>query len=475
MEINKVRDCLYEIPAASATGMNVPARILADDAMMEQIRNDRTVGQIVNVACLPGIVGHALVMPDAHEGYGFPIGGVAATRFPDGVISPGGIGYDINCGVRLLKTRVCSDELARVKEKLLDRIYSEIPSGIGKSGKRPFRGKGFDRILEEGVPRALKEGFGGYEDELKTESGGYLETADRSCISERARDRGLDQIGTLGGGNHFIELAKVEKIYDAEIAREYGLYLDQVVVMLHTGSRGLGHQIATDYIRILMKAYGKYHIELRDKELVCVPLSSSEGKRYHSAMSCAANYAWVNRQVISYWIQEVWKEFFEGEKKELSLLYDVAHNIAKIENHMVGGISERLIVHRKGATRAFGPGNMELPLVYREVGQPVIVPGSMGTASYVMAGRGEPLSFSSCCHGAGRRLSRSAAKRKINGYEVIKELKRMGISTRVGSMQGAAEEAPEAYKDVDSVVDVVETLGIARKVVRTKPLAVIKG
>jgi len=475
MDIIKVKDCLYQIPAGSVRGMNVSALIFADEEMMEQIRGDRTIRQITNVAYLPGIVGNALAMPDAHEGYGFPIGGVAATKHPDGIISPGGIGYDINCGVRLIKTRIHAEELRSVKEKLLDRLYEEIPSGIGKAGKHPFRGKMFDRILEEGVPLALKEGFGDSADREKIESYGFLESADRSCISKRAIERGLDQVGTLGGGNHFIEIARVDKIFSAEAAEGYGLFPEQVVILLHTGSRGLGHQVATDHIRILMKAYGKYSIELRDKELVCVPLSSREGQSYFGAMSCAANYAWVNRQIISFWIGRVWGEFFKGEKKELSLLYDVAHNIAKIEDHEVDGRNEKLLVHRKGATRAFGPGNKELPEMFRGIGQPVIVPGSMGTYSHIMAGMGEPLSFSSCCHGAGRRLSRSAAKRTIDGKELIGTLKMDGVSIRAGSLSGAAEEAPEAYKDVGRVTDVVETLAMARKVARTRPLAVIKG
>jgi len=475
MDIIKVKDCLYEIPAGSVKGMNVPALIFADEEMMGQIRGDKSIRQIMNVACLPGIVGNALAMPDVHEGYGFPIGGVAATRHPDGVISPGGIGYDINCGVRLIKTRIGTGELDCVKERLLERLYEEIPSGIGKAGRHPFKGKMFDRILEEGVPLALKEGFGDEGDRGKIESFGFLGSADRSCVSKRARERGLDQVGTLGGGNHFVEIARVDKIFDKEAADGYGLFKGQVVILLHTGSRGLGHQIASDHIRILMKAYGKYSIELRDKELVSVPLSSREGQRYYGAMSCAANYAWVNRQVISFWIGQVWSEFFEGEKKELSLLYDVAHNIAKIENHPVNGRMEKLLVHRKGATRAFGPGNEELPGIFRQIGQPVIVPGSMGTYSHIMAGMGEPLSFSSCCHGAGRMLSRSAAKRAIDGRELIRNLKMDGVSIRAGSFSGAAEEAPGAYKDVNRVTDVVETLGIARKVARTRPLAVIKG
>lgn len=475
MEIKRQGEYLYEIPADSVEGMGVPAMILADGVMMEQIKKDRTLSQIVNVACLPGIVDKVLVMPDAHEGYGFPIGGVAATRYPDGIISPGGIGYDINCGVRLLKSRVSEKELRPFKDRIISRLYAEVPSGVGKSGKLLYRGRAFDHLVEEGAPWIGKEGFGEPGDLENIESGGYLQSADSACVSEKARERGRDQIGTMGAGNHFIEIAKVERVFDRTVATAYGLFENQVVILLHTGSRGFGHQIATDHIRMLMKAYGKYGIDIRDKELVCAPLSSKEGKMYFGAMSCAANFAWANRQVITFWIRQVWKEFYKGEAGDLKLLYDVAHNIAKIEKRPSGGEDDRLIVHRKGATRAFGPGHEELPPIYRNFGQPVIVPGSMGTSSHVMAGMGAELSFSSCCHGAGRRLSRSAAKRKIDGAGLMRELEAKGIRVKAGSLLGLAEEAPEAYKDVDNVVDVVEALGIARKVVQVKPLAVIKG
>lgn len=476
MEIKELKACLYEIPVGAVPGMGVPARILADRAMMEEIQSDRTLGQLVNVACLPGLVGSALVMPDAHEGYGFPIGGVAASIHPDGIISPGGIGYDINCGVRLLTSGLTAEEVEPVKDRLLDRLFTEVPSGIGKSGKLLFKGKALDRLVERGVPEILREGFGEAGDLDAIESEGCLEAADSGYVSSRAKERGRDQIGTMGGGNHFIEIARVETIFDRAIAEAYGLFPGQAVVLLHTGSRGFGHQIATDHIRILLKAYGKYGITLRDKELVCAPLSSPEGRGYYGAMACAANFAWVNRQVMTYWVRQVWKEFFPGEDRRLKLLYDVAHNIAKIERHALEGTDgKKLIVHRKGATRAFGPGRMELSPLYRPWGQPVIVPGSMGTASHVMAGKGASLTFSSCCHGAGRRLSRSAARRQVDGKSLVRELGEAGIRIKAGSLAGAAEEAPRAYKDVDRVVDVVEALQVAAKVARLRPMAVIKG
>lgn len=471
----KISDWLWEVPKTFRGDMNAPARVYASERMLEYVLRDKSTNQLINVAALPGITKYSLSMPDMHEGYGFPIGGVAAMDMENGVISPGGVGYDINCGMRLLKSQLSESEIRPNLEKLADRIQEEVPSGLGRGRKTKFSLKEIDKILKEGSEILIKQGFGGSEDLINCESQGKMEEADPSCVSDQAKNRGRDQVGTLGSGNHFLEIQKVEEIFDEKTASAFGLFKEQAVIMIHTGSRGLGHQIATDYIKIMMGAMGKYGIRLPDRELAACPINSQEGKRYFSAMACGANYAWANRQTITFYVRKAWENIM-GESDKLTPLYDVAHNIAKKEKHEVDGRVLDLMVHRKGATRAFPPGHLEVPEKYREVGQPVLIPGSMGTASYVLAGAPTGRdSWHSTCHGAGRTMSRNEAMRKISGQEVVKSLESKGIIVKSRSQRGIAEEAPFAYKDIDSVVEVVYMAGLSNKVARLKPLAVIKG
>jgi len=476
-DINKINDYLWEIPKSFKKNMRVPARVLASEPLLDAILEDRSLVQLVNVASLPGIKGASLVMPDVHEGYGFPIGGVAATVYPDGAISPGGIGYDINCGVRLLTSKQNIDGIKDKLEELSKEMYAQIPSGMGKGGQINLSSDEMDEVLLKGAEWAVNNDYGAKEDLAFIESNGRLEGADPTLVSEMAKKRGADQLGTIGSGNHFVEVDYVEKIYDPEIAKAFGLHKGQVVVLIHTGSRGLGHQVATDYIRIIMKAMPNYGIEVPDRELACVPFNSKEGQNYFKAMCAAANYAWCNREVISWEVRTAWKNIFGKEAEPLKLMYDVAHNIAKIETHNVEGEDLKMIVHRKGATRAFGPGFEELPFSYRAMGQPVIIPGSMGTCSYVLAGssKSKEITFGSCCHGAGRRLSRTAAKKQVNAPVLKEKLKEMGIYVEAGSFKGIAEEAPIAYKDVNMVVETINALEIAKKVAKLRPVAVVKG
>jgi tRNA-splicing ligase RtcB len=463
---------LFEIEAA---GGRVPARVFADDALLGQIQRDRSLDQLVNVTHLPGIYGAALGMPDMHEGYGFPVGGVAATVLPDGVISPGGIGFDINCGVRLLASDRRRGQLDGRTEALVHELSRSIPAGLGRGQRFALPAGELDRVLTEGCPFLVRnKGMGRPEDLDFIESGGALAGADADAVSARAKERGADQLGTLGSGNHFLELQMVEQVYDRAAATAFGLESEQLVILIHSGSRGLGHQVCTDYVRLLDSAAGRHGIELPDRQLACAPLSSPEGTRYFAAMAAAANFGWGNRQVITQRIREVWRRIFsEAPGADLRVLYDVAHNTAKIERYG----PRTLCVHRKGATRAFGPSNPELPAAYRGVGQPVLIPGSMGTASYVLVGTDEAaeLSVSSSCHGAGRAMSRGAAKRAITGAQLRKELAGQGIVVRCASSAELAEEAPLAYKDVDRVVAVVERAGLARRVARLRPLGVVKG
>lgn len=476
-DLTKLTDFVWEIPKTHRVDMRVPARIFASQSLLDQVFRDRSVEQLVNVATLPGIQKAAIAMPDIHEGYGFPIGGVAATLYPDGAISPGGIGYDINCGVRLLKSEV---ELAALKpqlESLAQRLYREIPSGVGHGGALKLSENRLNRVLSRGVPWVIEEGYGDPADAAFIESSGALPNADSAAVSGRAKERGRDQLGTMGAGNHFVEVDQVDQIYDQSVAQSFGLFLSQVVVLIHTGSRGLGHQVATDYIRLLLGRAAGLGITLADRELAYAPLSSAEGTDYFNAMAAAANFAWSNRQLITSSVRRVWRDLLGNSGGGLTVLYDVAHNIAKIEEHQVNGGTEKLIVHRKGATRAFGPGSREITPEYRSTGQPVIIPGSMGTASYVLVGTSESMaqSFGSTCHGAGRLMSRHAAKRSVQGRQLIDELQKEGIHVQAGSLSGLAEEAPLAYKDIHNVVDVVDRANIARKVARLRPLAVIKG
>ncbi len=470
----KINDFLWEIPRSFRADMKVPVRIYASEKMLTEILKDRSLEQLVNVATLPGVVNYSMAMPDAHEGYGFPIGGVAAMSLDSGVISPGGVGYDINCGMRVLKSEFSEGEIKPYLGRLATEIQKEVPSGLGKGRQVKLSIGQIDKILEGGAKTLVAEGYGEKEDTEYCEAGGGLEKADVANVSEKAKNRGRDQVGTLGSGNHFLEIQKVAEIFDENTAKVFGLFKHQVVVMIHTGSRGFGHQIATDYIQTMMKAMPKYNINLPDRELAACPINSPEGKRYFSAMSCGANYAWANRQMITHFVRKAW-DSVKG-KGDLRLLYDVAHNIAKIEKYVVGGKETELCVHRKGATRAFPPGHKEIPEKYREVGQPVLIPGSMGTASYILVGieSGEQSWFSTC-HGAGRTMSRHAAMRAVSGQEVVRQLEQKGIIVKCRSLRGIAEEAPLAYKNIDEVVDVVHNAGLSKKVAKLVPLAVIKG
>lgn len=463
---------LVEIPATARPDMRVPARIWADEVLWQQISKDRTIDQLVNVATLPGILGAAYAMPDAHEGYGFPVGGVAAFSAEDGVISPGGVGYDINCGVRLLASELSLDEVGERLEPLVHDLYRGIPSGTGRGGELRFSGRELDRVLGEGCRYLAELDLALPEDLPHIEAGGCLPGADPGQVSERAKRRGRDQLGTLGSGNHFVEVQRVEAVYDAEAGEALGLRVGQLTILIHTGSRGLGHQTCTDFVRGMDAVMARHGIKLPDRELACAPYGSKEGGEYFGAMCAAANFAFANRQAITAQAREVFRRTFRRQGK-LRVVYDVAHNMAKLEKHG----RRSLVVHRKGATRAFGPSHPETPTAYRAVGQPVFIPGSMGTASYVLVGTDEGLglSFGSTCHGAGRAMSRTAAKKVKPGQEVRKALESRGIVVRCAGAGELAEEAPYAYKDVDRVVEVVHQAGLARKVARLVPVGVIKG
>lgn len=478
-DIEKINDFEWEIPKSYKKGMLVAVRIFATKRLLEEIADDRSLEQAVNSAMLPGLVGHVVVMPDMHQGYGFPIGGVAATRFPSGVISPGAIGYDINCGVRLLGTEIAFEESQPWLDDLANALNHYCPSGVGVSGHVSISRKELDEVCVIGSEWARKKGFASDDDLRRTEEYGRLEGADPRDVSKRAKDRGRSQIGTLGAGNHFIEVDMVEQIFDADAARVMGLQEGHLAVQIHCGSRGFGHQICTDYVRDFQGAVQRYGINLPDRELVCAPLDSPEGKAYLSAMRCAANYAFTNRQVLAHYAGRAFEEIFAGKVSdwELHQVYDIAHNMGKIETHEVEGKKMKVCVHRKGATRAFGPGSPELPPEYQSIGQPVLVPGSMGTASWVLVGTRESMerSFGSTCHGAGRVMSRRQAKKSVWGSDLKENLEDRGIRIRAGSMAGLAEEAPTAYKDVDSVVQTVSNAGIAKKVARLVPVIVVKG
>ncbi len=473
-DLIKIHDYLWEIPASFRPDMKVPARIYATEKMLDDLFKDRSLWQLVNLTTLPGIYKYAFVMPDVHEGYGSPVGGIAAPRVEDGIISPGMCGYDINCGVRLLRTEA---KYAKIKSKIEDlasEIFRQVPSGVGQGGYWKLSNKELDEVLENGVRWMIGKGFGSERDSVYCESNGVLVGADASLVSERAKSRGRDQLGTIGAGNHFVEIQKVDEIFDETSAKALGLFEDQITILIHCGSRGLGHQVATDYIKLMLEVMPKYKISLPDRELACAPFNSSEGKQYFAAMCAAANFAWANRHLIMYEVRKAWKQVFGNYYPEPELIYDVAHNIVKIEEY--DGI--KLLVHRKGATRAFPPGHPEIPEDYsKSCGQPVFIPGSMGTASYVLVGVLQTMkeAFGSSCHGAGRVMSRTKAKQVVRGEVLKKELEKRGIAIRAGSMPGLAEEAPIAYKDVEEVVDVVAAAGIAKKVVRLKPVGVIKG
>ncbi len=478
-DLKKISDYEWEIPKTYRGDMRVPVRLFVSRDLLEQALTDKSLEQAVNSATLPGLVGHVTVMPDMHQGYGFPIGGVAATRYPDGVISPGGIGYDINCGVRLLGSQIPLEAANPVMDELASALNRYCPSGVGKGGALKLSERELDDLCREGARWAKKQGYASEADLRRTEDSGVLAGADPDKVSPRAKKRGLNQVGTLGAGNHFIEVDLIEEIYDEAAAQAMGLVQGHLALQIHTGSRGFGHQVCSDYVRSLQNAVHKYGIKLPDRELVCAPLDSPEGQDYLAAMRCAANYGFANRQLLAHWARQAFEKVMAGRVKNWSLhqVYDVAHNIGKIERHRVDGKEIEVCVHRKGATRAFGPGYPGLPGEYQKIGQPVLVPGSMGTASWVLVGTEESMerSFGSSCHGAGRTMSRSKAKKQIWGADLKQELEREGIEIRAGSLAGLAEEAPAAYKDVNAVVQTVSGAGIAKKVAKLVPLAVIKG
>jgi tRNA-splicing ligase RtcB len=458
--IKNINNYLWEIPKSYRSDMKVPARFYATEHMLSEFIHDKSLEQLVNVAVLPGIEKYALAMPDIHEGYGFPIGGVAAFDLEHGIISPGGIGYDINCGVRLIKSEKKYDEVKGRLAELGRRLFQEIPSGVGRGGRLVLNDDELDKILLGGAPAIIDLGYGEKDDLKKIESGGVIPGANPAKVSKEAKNRGRDQLGTMGAGNHFVEVQKVDEIFDEKEAGRLGLFKNQVVIMIHTGSRGLGHQIATDYIRRMIKAMPKYGIVLSDQELACAPFQSPEGQDYFQAMAAGANFAFANREFITWEVRKAWLDTFSPADGKLEVVYDVAHNVAKIEEY--GG--KKLVVHRKGATRSFP-------------GEPVLIPGSMGTFSYVLMGGKKSMSesFGSTCHGAGRRMSRHQAKREVHGSELKKEMEERGITVKAGSLSGLAEEAPLAYKNIEEVVEVVDKAGLAKKVARLQPIAVVKG
>jgi len=478
-DFKRINNYLWEIPKGFREDMRVPARLYASEALLEETMRDQSLDQLVNTATLPGIVKHALAMPDIHQGYGFPIGGVVATELPHGVISPGGVGYDINCGVRLLGTNTMYEEIEPHLDNLATALFYNCPSGVGKKGHLRLSQQELDELAVEGSRWALKKGYARREDVERTEEGGRLAGADPGKVSPRAKQRGMPQVGTLGAGNHFIEVDTIDEVYDREAADAMGLRHGGIAVQIHCGSRGFGHQVCDDYVKRLQPAVQKYGLRLPDRQLVCAPFDSPEGQAYFGAMACAANYAFANRQVLAHYVRLSFEQILAGEVDDWDVfqIYDIAHNIAKIETHEVDGKQKRVCVHRKGATRAFGPGFEGLPPEYREIGQPVLVPGSMGTMSFVLVGTKDSMAqtFGSTCHGAGRTMSRSKAKKTVHGGRLKDQLQRDGILVRAGSLKGLAEEAPVAYKEVDNVVQVVHGAGIARKVARLRPLAVVKG
>jgi tRNA-splicing ligase RtcB len=478
--LNKIDDYRWEIPVSYKTGMRVPGLVYADTAMLEIIKEEQSLEQVANVAFLPGIVKHSLAMPDIHWGYGFPIGGVAAMRISDGVVSPGGVGYDINCGVRLLRTVLTENEVRPKIKELINTLFRDIPSGLGSEGKIRMGEKEINEVLSEGAHWAVKHGFGLPEDLEVTEETGRLKGANPDKVSPRAKKRGAPQSGTLGSGNHFLEVQVVREIYDEVAAKTMGVErIGQVLLLIHTGSRGLGHQVCDDYLRIMEEAVQRCGINLPDRQLACAPLESKEGKDYLAAMACAANYAWANRQSITHWARESFVKVFGKNIEQLGMrqIYDVAHNIAKIEEHTVDGQKLTVCVHRKGATRAFPAGHKDIPVTYKDVGQPVLIPGDMGRCSYIAVGteRAMAETFGSTCHGAGRVQSRGAAKRSLRGVDVADELRARGITVKAGRMSSLAEEASQAYKDVTQVVEITHQAGISKKVAMASPMGVIKG
>lgn len=477
-DLEKVRDCVYEIPSSSRHDMRVPARIYLDEESVKTI-DDGTIEQVANVACLEGIQKRSIGLPDIHFGYGFSIGGVAAFSQTNGVISPGGVGFDINCGVRLLKTNLTQDDIQPYLKDLVDELFKKIPSGLGSNGIKHLKESEIDDVLLNGAKWAVENGYGWEEDLNFLEENGCMENADPEQVSTKAKRRGIPQLGSLGSGNHFLEIQSIGDIYDDDTAKTYGLEKDQVVILIHTGSRGCGYQICADNLRQMDKTAKKLKMNLPDRQLACAPVDSEEGQNYLRAMAAGANYAWTNRQMIQHWVRESFENILKQDADSLGLnvLYDVAHNIIKKEQHRVGKINKTVYVHRKGATRAFGPGRKEIPQEYRNAGQPVLIPGTMGTSSYILAGTEAAMdeTFGSTAHGAGRVLSRSGAKREFTPEEISKQLADKGIVLKANSQPVIAEEAPCAYKNVDAVVKTADSTGISKLVARMKPLGVIKG
>jgi tRNA-splicing ligase RtcB len=479
VKVERVGPYLWRIPPDAKPGMRVAGLILADEPLMAQIRRDASLEQVANAATLPGIVRASFAMPDIHQGYGLPVGGVVATDAEDGVVSPGGVGYDINCGVRLLRTNLNAPEVTPRLRGLVEALHETIPTGVGSKGRVKVSEAEARRVLVKGARWAVEQGFGIADDLERIESGGVLPDADADAVGPKAYERGRGQLGTLGSGNHFLEVQMVEEIYDEPAAGVLGLFPGQITVMIHTGSRGFGHQVCTDYLRRLEGAIRKYGIQLPDRQLACAPLDSPDALEYMGAMRAAANYAFANRQCLAHWTREVFMRALSISPNALgmALVYDVAHNIAKFEEHEVDGRRRRLVVHRKGATRAFPPGHPELPAAYRPIGQPVLIPGDMGRYSYVLVGTAASMkeTFGSTCHGAGRVMSRTAAVKAARGRQIARELEARGIVARAAGRDALDEEMPEAYKDVKDVVEVVEKFGISKRVARLRPVGVIKG
>lgn len=478
IQLSRIEEFLWEIPKQG--GMRVPGRIYATEKLMSGLKSDNSLRQVMNVAHLPGIVGYSLAMPDIHWGYGFPIGGVAALSIEDGVISPGGVGYDINCGVRLVKTSLVFEDVKDRLGRIVDTIFSLIPSGVGSEGAIPKLSKQDEkRLLRDGALWAVKAGYGRNEDLTYMEEGGQLAGADADLVSGRALERGLKQVGTLGSGNHFLEIGRVEEIYLPQTADALGLFAGQIVVLIHTGSRGLGYQVCEDSLKVMSKAMSNYRIALPDRQLACAPIRSPEGQDYLASMAAAANYAWANRQVIMSQTEKALMQALGIGPKELgfSLIYDVCHNIAKFEEHVVEGKKQLLCVHRKGATRAFGPGHPQIPAAYQDIGQPVLVPGDMGRYSYLLVGAAAAMekTFGSTCHGAGRMMSRAQSKKQSQGINIDQEMARRGVIARYQGRGTMAEEMPHAYKDVADVVETMDLAGISKRVARFRPVGVVKG
>jgi tRNA-splicing ligase RtcB len=476
----KIREMEYRIEADPSKGMKVPVTIYADEKLLQKMLTDRTIQQAINVSTIPGVLKHVVVLPDGHEGYGFPVGGVAAMDAENGMISPGGVGYDINCGVRLIKTNLMEKDVRPRLKDLVTELFTSIPSGVGSKGAVRLTSSDLDEVLVKGVQWAVDHGYGSKDDADVCEENGQIKNADPEKISPTARKRGAPQLGSLGSGNHFLEVQRVDQIHDKEAAKKMGIFNEgQITILIHCGSRGFGHQVCSDYLRVSEQALSKYKINLVDRELACVPNSSEEGESYRKAMFAALNYAWSNRQMITHWTRKAFERVFKQTESDLDmkLIYDVAHNIAKVEKHKIDGELRSVVVHRKGATRAFPQGRDEVPRKYRDIGQPVFIPGSMGTGSWILLGKpgSMDLSFGSTAHGAGRMMSRSAARRNFTEGQVQKSLSDKGIFIKALTREGVVEETPEAYKDVDAVANVSHELGIATKVAKLVPIGVIKG